>query len=206
MNTPTLTQEKREMRLWARQTLSSLSVQERKELGLRMKEALCTHLLWSKANSLFCYYGIQREPDTVPILQTALEQGKRLFLPRCIPNRPGEMQLVRVHSLAQVCRNANGLWEPVGEELVAPEEIDLALIPCLAASSDGQRLGHGGGYYDRFLCAFRGISVILCPQMAVVPTVPVGKTDQAAEYLLTENGLRSACRNEQTSRRFAEER
>lgn len=206
MDTLTLVQEKQEMRIRARQALSSLSAQARKEIGLRMKEALCAHPLWANANSLFCYYGIQREPDTVPILQAALEQDKRLFLPRCIPHRPGEMELVRVNRLTQISRNANGLWEPVGEELAAPEEIDLALIPCLAASPDGQRLGHGGGYYDRFLCAFRGISVILCPQMAVVPTVPVGKTDQAAEYLLTENGLRSACRNQQTSRRFAEER
>ena len=78
---------------------------------------------------------------------------------------------------------------------LSPAEIDLALIPCLTAAENGARLGHGGGYYDRFLAGYRGAALLVCAEAMLTPAarIPTGAQDVPLARLLTENGLRDAC-------------
>ena len=67
----------------------------------------------------------------------------------------------------------------------------LALIPCLAASPDGVRLGRGGGYYDRFLAHYKGAGLLLCPEALLLDELPCDDWDVrfAPENILTEKGI-----------------
>jgi len=67
----------------------------------------------------------------------------------------------------------------------------LALVPCLAASRDGVRLGRGGGYYDRFLAHYKGAGLLLCPEALLLDKLPCDDWDArfAPENILTEKGI-----------------
>lgn len=67
-------------------------------------------------------------------------------------------------------------------------EIDLILVPCLAADDAGYRLGYGGGYYDRFLAGAKGVSICLCREQALWESVPRDAHDARVDFVVTEAG------------------
>ena len=77
--------------------------------------------------------------------------------------------------------------------LVPPEEIDLALVPCCTGNAGGQRLGYGGGYYDRFLPRTGCPALLLCRGQMVREDLPMDGHDVVMDYLVTEKGI-TACR------------
>ena len=146
-------------------------------------------LAHQNAESVFCFVGALHEPDTMPILQGALSAGKQLLVPRIAG--PGQMQLVPLQSLEQLQPGAFGILEP-GQALPAVPAgsgVQLAVLPCLAAARSGARLGHGGGYYDRFLANYSGRRLILCPEALLAQSLPTGPLDEPAQAVLTEKAL-----------------
>ena len=120
----------------------------------RADDAICRAVLASaeyrRAGTLFCYVGTDREIDTRPILAAALRDGKTLAVPLCVGR--GIMEARRIGGLEELIPGKYGIPAPhPGCPLVEPGEIDLALIPCCTGNRRGQRLGYGGGFYDRFL-------------------------------------------------------
>lgn len=154
--------------------------------------ALCTHLLslpeYRQAHTIFCYVSTPEEPGTQAILAFALADGKQLCVPRCRPG--GQMDLCLLSSLRDLHPGAYGILEPASHALtLPPEEVDLAIIPCLACTRDGLRLGRGGGYYDRFLSRFSGHAVMLCREALVLESLPTEAHDRPVSTLITEAGV-----------------
>jgi 5-formyltetrahydrofolate cyclo-ligase len=73
--------------------------------------------------------------------------------------------------------------------LIQVEAIQLAFVPGLAFDFHGGRLGYGGGYFDRFLAAFQGVSIGITYQALKFEHLPLQKNDKLVDYLVTENGL-----------------
>ena len=69
------------------------------------------------------------------------------------------------------------------------EDIDLTIVPCVGAASDGRRLGRGGGYYDRFLSAYRGRTLLLCRGVLLRDDIPREPHDILIPHLVTEEGI-----------------
>ena len=137
------------------------------------------------AKVIFTYVSMTGEPDTHELIERALKDGKKVAVPRCRKN--GVMDLKIITDLSDLSEEgAFGIQEPPGDaEDAEPGEVDLAVVPCVMAGKDGQRLGHGGGYYDRFLEVFRGISVILC-YSELTGEIPREEHDLAADLVITE--------------------
>lgn len=189
MQSDDLNAQKQAARRAARQQQAQISPQEFSAIGAAMWQTLQAQPAWQSAESVFCFVGALHEPDTMPILQGALSAGKQLLVPRIAG--PGQMQLVPLQSLEQLQPGAFGILEP-GQALPAVPAgsgVQLAVLPCLAATRSGARLGHGGGYYDRFLANYSGQRLILCPEALLAQSLPTGPLDEPARAVLTEKAL-----------------
>ncbi len=164
-----------------------------KEQEQKANEEIQVRLLQSpfflEAESIFSYVSVEGEVDTKIILETALQMGKRVFVPRCIPGKERLMDAVEIHSMEELSIQYFGLLEPK-QEIPASEErnFDLSLIPCVMADKRGGRLGHGAGYYDRFLAKAQGKKLCLCFSWYITDKIPMEEMDIPMDALLTEEG------------------
>lgn len=158
----------------------------------RADAAICAAVrgseLYKNANTIFCYIGTDREIDTKALLLAALSDGKRLALPLCVGK--GIMEAREIRSLDDLVSGKFDIPAP-GENcpLVMPEAFDLVIVPCSTGNYKGQRLGYGGGFYDRYLGKTNGPKVLLCRKELVKEDIPVEEHDLIMDYLVTEDGL-----------------
>lgn len=102
------------------------------------------------ARNIMMYYSVEREPDTLLIAKAALSNKKTIAFPYCL--RGGIMEARIVNSLSELCPSIFGIPAPADTaQIIAPNELDLVIVPALTYDRKGYRLGYGGGYYDRFL-------------------------------------------------------
>ena len=158
----------------------------------RQSDSICGHALgwegYRKAGVIGGYMPMNHEADVTEILRHALESGKALALPRC--GKPPEMTFHRVNSLDELVGGAYGLLEPnANASAIAPEEMDLLLVPLEAVDRQGMRLGKGGGYYD---CLLRGRSLCslgVAMNHQLVEQVPTDEWDQPLSAVVTARGV-----------------
>ena len=180
--------EKQALRQTCRAFARGMSPQARRESD----EALFARFLalpqLADARRVLLYHGMGGEPDTARLMEPLRRMGKILALPRCLPENRLEFRIVECES--RLVRHPYGMWEP-GEDcpLVEPEEIGLVLVPGLAFDRSGGRLGQGGGYYDRWLAGFSGLTVALCRQLTLLDRVPRQTHDRPVELVVTETAV-----------------
>ena len=160
----------------------------------RASAAICRRLLalpeLEAAPVVFAFCPTPLEPDLAPVLRELLRRGRTLALPRCVS--PGVMEARRVHDLSQLVPGAYGLLEPPPEAPLIPwGMLSFALVPCVAADRRGGRLGHGGGYYDRFLAWAPGDldAALVCFSALLAEEIPMGETDVPVPLVVTEEGI-----------------
>ena len=141
------------------------------------------------ARTILLFYGVGREPDTRGLITALLQRGKTVALPRCLSGRRMEARIVT--DLDDLAPGSFQIPEP-GKHcpVVDRAEIDLILVPNLCCDKQGFRLGHGGGYYDRYLAGYVGVTVALCPEDRLQEELPREKFDLPVGLVLTETELR----------------
>lgn len=103
---------------------------------------------YQQAKTIYGYLPYNQEVRTVPMLQQALLDGKKVAVPKCYGD---EMRFIYLEDLSQVEKGYCGIPEPIADEPVATDETALVLMPGLAFDPQGHRMGYGGGFYDKFL-------------------------------------------------------
>lgn len=112
--------------------------------------------LYSNASTIFLYLSIGSEFDTWPLLKKILSDKKT----PCVPViKKKIMYITRVNETTEYIQGHFGIYEPVNHIILSHEQIDLALVPGLVFTQEGYRIGYGGGYYDKFLAEYKGISI-----------------------------------------------
>ena len=137
---------------------------------------------YREADSVFCYLSTAGEPSTDIIISEALK-SKKVYVPKCI--NKSEMLAVRIHSTDELEISRFGIREPVnvGETSLS---FDLMIIPCVAAGKRGERLGHGRGYYDRFLKRAEGKVFCLCFEENILNDIEMDDNDLFMPAVITE--------------------
>ncbi len=187
----TLQEEKDHLRTEARKKARLLSPEYRAAAGRAILDRVCSLPAYGRAEVLFVYVSVGNEPDTREIILRALRDGKRVCVPRC--RRKPHMDAVEIHGLDALVPGALGIPEPEKTApALAPESIGLALVPCVAASPDGGRLGHGAGYYDAFLRGLPCEKVCLCFEKLLCGQIPMGAQDQWMDRVISETGVFSS--------------
>lgn len=140
------------------------------------------------SGSFMLFYSIWNEPDTLRTIKKLHELGKTVALPETLPG--GVMKARVVKSLDELVPAAYNIPSPTpGMPEIAPGELDFMLVPSVAYDRDGYRLGHGGGYYDRFLPRTRAFKCGIARERMLIERAPRGKFDVKVDCLVTENEI-----------------
>jgi 5-formyltetrahydrofolate cyclo-ligase len=156
-------------------------------------ESRLFHLPEFRAAGVIMFFASFRsEVDTLPMIRHALASGKRIVLPKV---RGRDLALYEIKDFDK--DTAPGAWEipEPGESLPAKiQDVDLMVLPGLAFDVNGNRLGYGGGYYDRMLPRFEKEVVALAFELQIVPGVPVSAFDIPVKKIVTEKRIITAQR------------
>lgn len=191
-----LEQAKRAARAHSRAAVAALSPADRARWAAGA-EALRATREWKRARVVLGFVPDGSEPPMRPLLQAALDEGKRLALPRMEWDEQRVRPLL-VTDLEELEARRHGIGEPPSWcPAVDPSEIDLVLVPGVAFDRTGRRVGRGGGFYDRFLASLGGRAsrVGVCFACQVVEAAPAGAHDERVTMLATEDGVEH-CRTE----------
>ncbi|MDO4981937.1 MAG: 5-formyltetrahydrofolate cyclo-ligase [Eubacteriales bacterium] len=184
----TVSEEKKALRRLIKTRRNALSDDHRKAADETITSLLLSSDEYASAQCVFAFVGTNGEVDTSELLRSAIADGKRLCVPLCIGD--GIMEAREIKALDELSEGAYGIPEPDGNApLVDITQIDLAVIPCVSCSHDGKRLGHGGGYYDRFLEGYTGKTVMLCYEELTEEHIPIEDHDRTILPVITESGV-----------------
>lgn len=131
------------------------------------------------------YRSFDDEPDTTSLNELILKSGRELLLPVRLPDNSLEFRIWDGDS-SNLVRNGK-LEEPSGERYLGP--IDLMIVPALAVDKKGDRLGRGGGSYDRALASFSGVSIALVYEDELLAELPTEVHDVPVKLILTPERL-----------------
>ncbi len=179
---------KRELRKKIRGVLADFPETEIQRESLKIAERLFALPEYRGAETVFAYASMKREVQTDWILARSLDAGKRVFLPKVTGK--ARMIFTEIRSLNDlVYTEPFGIREPsfLSEEAVeAPPVPELVLVPGLAFDKAGNRLGHGGGYYDRVLSELKSKTLLLGLSLScqLLPEVPAEPFDIPVDRVL----------------------
>ena len=135
------------------------------------------------AKTVLLFHSTDREPNTAPVIGALLRAGKTVCLPRCLPGR--QMEARAWTGCEALIPSAYGIPEPGADcPVVERDKIDVILVPNLCCDKKNYRLGHGGGYYDRYLAGYRGFTVSICPKEFLQDSVPKDEYDLPVDLVL----------------------
>jgi len=158
--------------------------------------AICRRLqtlpAYRRARAIGLYWPADGEPDVRALAEHAWSQGKRIYLP--VVRQGGAMRFAPWLRGGKLRRNRYGIPEPVdAQRLVAAARLDMLVMPLVAFDARGNRLGMGGGYYDRALAGCRRIPVLVGAAFSLqqATAIPAQPWDIPMEFVITERGLRA---------------
>lgn len=144
-------EDKASLRKYIRMQKRHFLQHELEEMSFCISSSLMENERISHANTILLYYPLPDEVNISGVISTLYEQGKRIILPKVIDETT--MSLHEYTGIDSLETGAYGIMEPTGRRIEEKEydSIDVAVIPGMAFDDNGNRLGRGKGYYDRFL-------------------------------------------------------
>lgn len=150
---------------------------------------LCTRE-YMLADTLLVYVSRDTEVDTKGIIHAAFANGKNVAVPKC--EGKGIMNFYLLSSMDDLLSGYSGILEPDVSrcKMLTEFENSICIVPGLSFDPEGYRIGFGGGYYDRFLKSYKGISAGLCYGSFVKWDLPREEHDVPVELLVTDRFAR----------------
>jgi 5-formyltetrahydrofolate cyclo-ligase len=136
------------------------------------------------ARSVGIYLSFGSEPVTDVFVIGAKAAGITLFAPRTGPE--STMEFARLEGATE--SSELGFLQPIGE-VIEPEQLDLIIAPALSVDAFGNRLGRGGGFFDRYLEKFEGPVAAVVYEHELVPELPSQSHDRPVQYAVTPTGI-----------------
>ncbi len=201
--------EKEKIRKEIKEKLNATSEDYRKEASAKialnalnipeMKEQKRTGFLGLKRTekTVLAYCSVGNEPSTLALIDSLLKSGKKVCLPLCTDldeegHRTGAFDAMEarvITSFDDLTAGAYGIPEPKADtELVPAEEVDIVILPCVGCDRQCRRIGHGAGYYDKYLTTVRKdcFTMALCYEEALADELPSEEHDMPVDAVVTE--------------------
>ena len=174
--------DKKLLRTQIREKKRAMTAAEIEEKSARLCELFTALPGYKNANTIYGYLPYNQEVRTVPMLEQALRDGKKVAVPKVYGE---QMRFICMNDLSQVATGYAGIPEPIADEPVADDKTALVLMPGLAFDREGHRIGYGGGFYDRFLAAEpEHPTVALCYDFQILPKLETEEFDIPVDLVL----------------------
>lgn len=185
---------KAEIRKWMKSQRNSLTALERGAFNELMKQRFLETPEYKQCEELFCFVSFGSEVDTHPILLQALQDKKKVYIPRIEDD--AFMEFYRIENLEGLQPSRFGVPEPSSDPALRfiPEEVSAILskrcmvLPGLAFDLEGNRIGYGAGYYDKFFGKYTGLifyKLAVCYDFQVIENIEAEEHDVKADAILT---------------------
>ncbi len=182
---PTLREQKTTIRREMKEAVAK--IRERPRRSKEICKAITEHPSWRRSVIVAIFAPMEAEPDIEQLWKYA--EGKTVCYPTI---RKGGLDFMSVGGPESVSVGQFGIREPVFDQsrVIPPDTFDLVLVPGAAFTANGERLGRGGGFYDRLLSSpgFRAFKVGVCFDRQIVETLPLEPHDQRVHRVVTEKG------------------
>lgn len=157
------------------------------ELSTKIQDSLLQSDLWPQTGRVGLYASIKNEVFTFRLFQYSLEQGLHVYFPRVEQG----IAFYEVNGPEDLRRGAWGIPEPNKNcrHIPADESLDLLVVPGVAFTKEGCRLGYGQGFYDRYLEDKKLITVGLAYEFQLVPELPCDEWDKKLDAIITEKHI-----------------
>lgn len=180
--------EKKELRKKMASLRDAVSLEDRERISSSIKMQLQKMALWKSCDSLYTYISFRSEIDTISIIEMAWKEGKTVAVPKV---EGEEMTFYEIHSMEELQPGYMGILEPVTRKKANGQKICL-LMPGLAFDKTGNRLGYGGGFYDKYIEKNKE-NICMQPAVAyefqILPSIPNEKYDQKVTHIIMQKGI-----------------
>ena len=174
--------DKKELRRSIREQKRAMSEEEIVSRSQALGKLFVESDAYKNAKTIYGYLPYNQEVRTVPMLEQAMRDGKRVAVPKCYGN---EMKFIFMDDLSQVEKGYANIPEPIADAPIADDPTALVLMPGLAFDPEGHRIGYGGGFYDKFLEAEPDHPTLaLCYAFQMLPHLETEAHDIPVDYVL----------------------
>ncbi len=181
---------KKELRKKIIQQRDLLSAEEISIKSEQIARLLYSHPAYREAETIMFFISFGTEVDTRPMVEETIKACKVVLAPKPLPETREMIPSQLLDWDRDLVPGAYNIPEPKEEALrpYKPEAIDLIIVPGVAFDLTGNRLGYGGGYYDRFFQLLRPQVPLLALvfDLQIVPEVPVEQWDRRVDLIITE--------------------
>lgn len=178
---------KKQLRLEYRTKRAQIPETEKRKSEFNITQSFLNADVYLEAQEVLCYVSTKDEIDTRGIISDALRNGKKVFVPKCTDQK-GVMLFYRIDSFDDLKEGRYGIFEPVNisadNEWRQTDKKSVCVVPALCCDRFGNRLGYGGGYYDRFLHNFNGKTICLCYSVFSNVDLPVEEYDIPCDIVI----------------------
>ena len=178
---------KAELRKQVLQEMKAIPREQKQAMDQALTDQFLKHPFYQEAKLIASYLSFPHEFQTQELIEQALKDGKKVLIPKTYPK--GRMDFV-VYDPQQLVKTSFGLLEPQGDlEVVDASQIDLIHVPGLVFTTEGYRIGYGGGYYDRYLKHFPGHTLSTIYPCQIQDFSPENHDIPVQEVLIDERNL-----------------
>ena len=188
----TVLEAKRWWRKRIREAQQGLSIGYMTESSERILKRLMRTPEYRKAETVMLYVSCGKEVMTTALMDVANRSGKTVCLPLCYDTDEHLMEARLWNHEYKLVSGAYGIPEPqAAAPLIDPQAIDLVVLPCMSCDAECNRLGHGAGYYDRYLTQLRddALTVALCYDEILAEEIPTEEHDRCVDMVITEEAV-----------------
>ena len=178
-------EQKADLRRALRQIRGQMKTEEKQEADAILCDALCALPAFASCHILLTFAPMGSEPHILPIARVAWQMGKQVAFPRC--GERGSMTFHFVTDESRLQKERYGILTPPADAPTYRGEANaLCIVPALGFDRQGYRIGYGGGYYDRFLASFEGVSCGLTYDACLCDTLVREEFDLPVSILITQ--------------------
>lgn len=170
---------------------NNLKSEEKNSLDKKIFNSLIESNIYKESKKIFIYVSYNNEVDTKEIIKHSFENNKIIYVPK-INIEDKTMNAVKIHSLNELYVNKYGILEPnIVDKNDVGLEFDFIIMPGMVFDKAGNRIGYGGGYYDKYLSSlsYKVDKVALAYNFQIVDNIKTEEHDIKVDYIITDNEI-----------------